>query len=146
MKSELTLLAYKLIHFNGSYLIVSIVPYKTVKWTILFRTSSSGRRWRPCAGSGRRRAPAPWCPGTRGTRAGAMSAATTLLQLCSQHTHRIARPGAFSRKFVDSSIQYLLIHCYKGASPQGSIHHQMVSESWNFTGRAQMCALRQKCF
>ena len=34
----------------------------------------------------------------------------------------------------------------KGASPQGSIHHQMVSESWNFTGRAQMCALRQKCF
>ena len=103
MKSELTLLAYKLIHFNGSYLIVSIVPYKTVKWTILFRTSSSGRRWRPCAGSGRRRAPAPWCPGTRGTRARAMSAATTLLQLCSQHTHRIALPGAFSRKFVDSS-------------------------------------------
>ena len=34
----------------------------------------------------------------------------------------------------------------KGASPQGLIHHQMVSESWNFTGRAQMCALRQKCF
>ena len=34
----------------------------------------------------------------------------------------------------------------KGASPQGSIHHQKVSESWNFTGRAQMCALRQKCF
>ena len=34
----------------------------------------------------------------------------------------------------------------KGASPQGSIHHQMVSESWNVTGRAQMCALRQKCF
>ena len=27
MKSELTLLAYKLIHFNGSYLIVSIVLY-----------------------------------------------------------------------------------------------------------------------
>ena len=32
----------------------------------------------------------------------------------------------------------------KRASPQGSIHHQMVSESWNFTGRAQLGALREK--
>ena len=34
----------------------------------------------------------------------------------------------------------------KGASPQGSIHHQMVSESWNFTDRVQMGALREKYF
>ena len=32
----------------------------------------------------------------------------------------------------------------KGASPQDSIHHQMVSESWNFTDRVQMGALREK--
>ena len=34
----------------------------------------------------------------------------------------------------------------KGASPQGSIYHQMVSESWNFTDKVQMSALREKYF
>ena len=34
----------------------------------------------------------------------------------------------------------------KGASPQGSIQHQLVSESWNFTDWVQMGALREKYF
>ena len=52
------------------------------------------------------------------------------------------------QEFINQIIQGYewLLWIPKGASPQGSIHHQMVSERWNFTGRAQMCALRQNCF
>ena len=42
--------------------------------------------------------------------------------------------------------EYVVLKWSKGASPQGSIHHQMVSESWNFTDRVQMGALREKYF
>ena len=51
-----------------------------------------------------------------------------------------------NNNYTNTEIWHMTRHRHKGASPQGSILHQMVSESWNFTGQAQMCALRQKCF
>ena len=51
------------------------------------------------------------------------------------------------RSFIDGEWWISFPWCFTlGASPQGSIHHQMVSESWNFTDRVQMGALREKYF